>query len=119
MADAQTGSTEGQLPEPFPGFADASIPDVEKAIAAAPDDQRESLKAQIRAVESSKDAPRKGVIDATEPAAPPAPAAADPDDENPPPVPDEDDARPSLLEVAEERANNERVRVVDTTPKED
>lgn len=58
-------------PEPFDGAAKAKVEDVEAAIDAVEDPAaREALKAEIRAYEeATRDEPRAGVIDATEPPA--------------------------------------------------
>jgi hypothetical protein len=99
----------GDTQPPFDGYADASVDDIEKRIAAEPEGPaREALKETIRTAEYAREGdPRKGVITATEPA--PAP--------EPDPVPDEDAAedtsgRPDLAEVAAERAGNRNVRVI-------
>jgi hypothetical protein len=99
--------------EPFPGYNDASVEQVKKQIAQAPEGAaRETLKETIRAAEYAREGePRQGVIAATEPA--PAPDTGDGE-----PAPEDTSGRPDLAEVAEERAANRNVRVIGDAQKE-
>jgi hypothetical protein len=107
--------------EPFDGYADASVDDVRTHIEATPEgDARETVKAAIRAAESRREQPRKGVLDLTEPVHVPEVTGAPA--EVPDPGPGRDlSGRPPLAEVAAERAASVPVRHVidDTTTEED
>lgn len=79
--------------EPFPGYDKADVHAIQKRIASIPQGaQRELLKRQVRDAEARRaDGPRKGVMDATQPA-----------------------GVPPLGEVAARRAANRNVRVINT-----
>lgn len=79
--------------EPFPGYDKADVHAICKRIASIPQGaQRELLKRQVRDAEARRaDGPRKGVMDATQPA-----------------------GVPPLGEVAARRAANRNVRVINT-----
>lgn len=98
-----------------------TVVDIEREIASAAEGpEREALKAAIREAEvrsaDDGDAPRQGVLDATEPIVAPAPpsgttAASTPDDETPEAT--DDSGRPPLAEVAEERASGALEMTID------
>lgn len=107
-----TGSHGGPgAPEDFAEIVkDLTVDDIVREIDQAEEgNEREALKAQIRAAELAVGEPRQDVLDATEPVAvtppPPPPGPGDP------PVEDTS-GRPDLAEVAEKRAANRNVRVI-------
>lgn len=67
---AQAEPEEASAPEPYEGFNDANVGEVQDHIAGIDDPlEREILKRKVREAEEASDAPREGVMKATEPVA--------------------------------------------------
>lgn len=69
-AEARAAAAEAAA-EPYPGYGGANADDVKAYISGVPEGpERETAKALVRRAEEAQEKPRKGVLDATEPAAP-------------------------------------------------